>query len=183
MSLWKFSLALYDQTGVEEHCVSLQDRFGVNINVFLLCIYAGFECGVTLSRDDIARMDDAVGQWHTQVVKRLREIRRFLKPQAACATPSAGTADSAQSMRTRIKSMELEAEQIETTLLQEWFEAWLPDRARRAPRAAVTANVQCVLSHYGAVGCTEASRSLIEVALRGLGGAPITQSSDSSPAS
>ena len=133
MSLWRFSVSIYHQPGV------------------------------VVSSDDIDVVDRTIVEWHTQVVKTLRELRRFLKGHAALSGWPDG--QTAELLRTQIKSAELESEKIEIDMLQEWFEARLPDCSRGAQAAAVIANLHFVLSHYGAGHRAEMSRHLIDLAL------------------
>lgn len=34
---WHYSLRVYEQGGVKQHCLSLQNEFGLNVNMLLLC--------------------------------------------------------------------------------------------------------------------------------------------------
>ncbi|MBY6266189.1 TIGR02444 family protein [Azospirillum sp. 412522] len=97
---WDFSLAVYGRPGVPACCLALQDRRGVDVNVLLFAAWAGLECGVRLSADDLARIDGAVAGWREEVVRPLRVLRRRAKAE-----------DDA--FYRRMKAAELEAERVQ----------------------------------------------------------------------
>jgi uncharacterized protein (TIGR02444 family) len=107
---WNFSLTVYDRPGVAEACLRLQDRHGLDVNLLLVCCWAGAQ-GRGLDSAGIARLAAAVTDWHHAVVQPLRGVRRWLKTQAAAPAGLAGA------LRTAIKGKELEAERIEQQLL------------------------------------------------------------------
>ena len=79
--LWTFSLVVYAEPGVQEECLVLQERHALDVNLLLLCAYAGVR-GVILSEQDIAEAAGTVSSWHADVVRPLRAARRALKPVA-----------------------------------------------------------------------------------------------------
>lgn len=162
-SFWTFSVFLYHQPGVEEECLSLQERFGVNVNVLLLCLYAGSEFGAILSRGDIEAAERAIVEWERQVVKALRGLRQLLKRNAG-----RGEWPHAQSIKllhTQIQDAELESERIESAMLQEWLDGRLVHCSRSARHGAVITNLHVVRAHYGAGEGTEPWRHLVDLVL------------------
>jgi uncharacterized protein (TIGR02444 family) len=147
--LWRFSLAVYRGAGVQEECLDVQERFAVDVNLLMLCGYAGAVEGAVLSASDVADALEASGAWHANAVRTLRQVRRTLKPWGSGAGPFAHVVEA---LRTKVKGAELEAEQIEQAMM--W--AWLRDRAaqwrRREPRQALIANVFALLVRCGATG-------------------------------
>lgn len=139
-SLWNFSLAVYADKAVQDECLALQDQFGLDVNLILLCAFLGAEHGIALTSDDIASARQAVRQWHDEIVRPLRAARRSLK-----------TAElpDAQQLRTQVKATELEAERIEQTMLQGWIDARLPNLQRGDARTAVNSNLDALLSASG----------------------------------
>lgn len=164
-SLWAFSVSVYGLPGVAEECLSLQDRFGINVNILLFCIYAASEFGTALSQEDISAADRAITGWQTQVVKALRELRRLLKKFTA--TSECPHASSIESLRTQIANAELESERIEAIMLTEWYQAQLSDRPRCEPDTAIVQNCQSVLSYYCVGQQIELPQRLIELARSG----------------
>jgi uncharacterized protein (TIGR02444 family) len=114
---WHFALTLYDQPGVAEACLRLQDRLGVDVNILLFSVYAATEHRLSLDAHDVRSMNDIVASWRREVVAALREVRRRLKsgPQPAPNTVT-------ETLRAQIKGAELRAEQIEQAVLADWLE-------------------------------------------------------------
>ena len=161
-SLWRFSVSIYGQPGVSAECLSLQDRFGVNVNVLLFCTYVASEFGALLTCEDIAAADRAVSAWQTQVVQVLRKLRRRLKQLHESSESSHSPAIDA--LRIEIENAELEAERIEAAMLSEWCKARRRDWPCGEREVAVTNNCKSVLAHFGAEP-PELPRRLIEQAL------------------
>ena len=134
--------------------MSLQDRFGVNVNLLLFGICLGSEFGLSLSREDVSSAERVVARWQVHVVNTLRDVRRFLK----------ATGPSTDPLRRQIKSAELAAERIETAMLAEWYLALRPEGPRGDRNTAIICNCRSVLAHYGA-GQTELPQWLVKRAL------------------
>jgi len=149
-ALWRFSLAVYRGAGVEEECLAVQERHGVDVNLLMLCAYVGAVEGAVLSPSDVADALDATGAWHANVVRALRQVRRTLKPWGA-----AGRGDFShvvEALRVKVKGGELEAEQIEQAMMWAWLRAQAGQLRRREPRQALAANVFALLVRCGAKG-------------------------------
>ncbi|WP_051431758.1 TIGR02444 family protein [Rhodovibrio salinarum] len=118
---WRFSLDLYGRPGVDAACLSLQGRHDLDVNLLLLCVWAG-QTGTRLSRADVTLLADKVAAWQGEVVQSLRAVRRWLKSQDATSaiTP---LADAAERLRDGVKAQELAAEQLEQALLYEAVQA------------------------------------------------------------
>jgi uncharacterized protein (TIGR02444 family) len=104
---WRFSLAVYCQTEVEQECLTLQQTFGIDVNLLLFCAWLGSR-GIALSQEHIEAASSAIAAWHEQVVRPLRGVRQLIK---------ALKRDAFENYRTKIKGIELEAEQIEQAML------------------------------------------------------------------
>ncbi|MEP6885207.1 MAG: TIGR02444 family protein [Gammaproteobacteria bacterium] len=145
---WTFTVSLYGDPGVAAECLSLQERFGVNINLLLFCTYLGSEYGVSLSREDIACAESAIAGWQMHVVNALRGVRRFLKPPSEGRECSHDA--SAESLRAQVKSAELEAERMEAEMLTDWYLAHRSEWRRDDRNTTLAGNCATVLAHYGA---------------------------------
>jgi uncharacterized protein (TIGR02444 family) len=159
---WGFSLAVYGAEAVEPECLSLQDRFGLDINLLLLCAFVGAVHGVTLTADDIAAARAEAASWHDDIVKPLRAARRCLK---TVALSEARIAEAAAQLRTRVKAAELESEYVEQLLLERWAEARLAAWPRRESRDAIVANVAVLFKSYAVTEPLAAVTHLVEAAL------------------
>lgn len=129
---WDFSLAVYGRPGVSEACLRLQDRHGLDVNLLLVCCWAGAQ-GRGLDSAGIARLAAAVADWHHAVVQPLRGVRRWLKTQAVAPEDLAGA------LRATIKAKELEAERIEQQLLYDALGEPAADTASRGGEDALAA--------------------------------------------
>ena len=150
---WRFSLRVYDQEGVANECLELQELHGVNVNLLLFCAWIGTQ-SITLDRNDIEAATQIVVHWDAMVVRPLRIARQEMKADPDMAT-----------VRERVKALEIEAEQIE--------QAMLFAHARRIRSAdahhgdAIVHNVnQCVAVATNAVLSEAAAPCLIKAARR-----------------
>jgi TIGR02444 family protein len=142
---WNFSIAVYGASAIQDECLNLQDQFGLDVNLILLCAFLGAVHGVTLTSDDIASVRQEVGQWHEQIVRPLRAARRHLKTINLQDADAASAAD----LRRQVKTAELESERIEQILLERWADTRLATWPRGKLREAVVANLQTLLAAYG----------------------------------
>ena len=140
-AFWNFSLAVYRDPAVQQECLELQDRHGIDVNLLLFCAYLGAVHGAPLSAEEVREAAGAVGQWQRDVVTGLRGVRRALKPLAREQAPHA--ADAA-ALRETIKAMELEAERIEQQMLERWAEGRLAAWPRAKPAVAAAANIRAL---------------------------------------
>ena len=140
---WNFSLAVYRASAVQNECLDLQDQFGLDVNLLLLCAYLGAGHGVALTSDDIASARQEVDQWNEDIVKPLRAARRNLK------TIELPDVHAAMQLRAQVKVAELESERIEQMMLEQWANARLAAWPHGKFRDAVVANLQALLAAYG----------------------------------
>ncbi len=139
---WEFSLTVYGAPGVQEECLHLQERYGVDVNVLLFCTYIGAVHGALLSDRDVRAAAAATSDWNRTIVGSLREARRALKPFAAdSSTPGA----AAVALRATVKAAELEAERIEQMMLETWSAFRIETWPRDQPEMAVVANIATLL--------------------------------------
>jgi len=63
-TFWDFSCNLYAKQGVAQSCLSLQDIYGCNVNVLLLCVFL-HEQGYALTPDQLVTIVDAITESDT----------------------------------------------------------------------------------------------------------------------
>lgn len=148
--LWHFSLAVYRGAGVQDECLDVQERLGIDVNLLMFCAYVGAAEGAVLSDKDVGDALDVVGAWHAEVVRVLRQVRRTLKPWGAVG--QGGFAPVAEALRVKVKGAELEAEHIEQAMMWAWLRSRAAALRRQDPRAALAANVRMLLTRCGADG-------------------------------
>ena len=119
---WGYATALYARPGVAALCLDLQDRAGHDVNLLLLCLWAGERQGVAFDDRDLADLAAAVAPWNQRAVHPLRALRRSLEGDGA-----------ADALRARLGAAELEAER----LAQRHLLAAMPDRQGGVPSTAL----------------------------------------------
>jgi uncharacterized protein (TIGR02444 family) len=153
--LWQFSLAVYAQNGVADECLTLQQQIGLDINMLLFCAWIGVRGGILSSADIEAAMRN-VAHWQDRVVRPLRSVRQEIK--------KLGQRDL-EGFRERIKSIELEAEQIEQALLFGFSESLQSGQANA--HDAVPQNIKKYIARKsGSNGAQFSAPLLVDAALR-----------------
>ena len=140
---WAFSLLVYGNAGVQAECLDLQDGYGIDVNLLLLCAYVGAVHGAILSESELRQAASVVAEWHRSIVKRLRDARRALKPFAVDPSPIVSVAAT---LRTSVNASELEAERIEQMMLEGWATSRIASLPRARPTEAVTANIHALFA-------------------------------------
>lgn len=112
--LWDFAIKVYSSPKVEEACLSLQDRRGLDVNLILFCIWVAASGRGTLTEDEMTTGIDAGIVWQSQVVGPLRHVRRFLKGPIAPADGRLGA-----ELARVVSESELYSEHMEIQILSE----------------------------------------------------------------
>ncbi len=118
---WQFTLAVYTHEDVARHCLALQDRVGLDVNMLLMMLWAASRWRHAPTTEQIAQADSLVQDWREEVILPLRKLRTRLKTGPAPA-PDAITNE----LRENIKRLELEAERTEQDVLAEWVREHMP---------------------------------------------------------
>lgn len=103
-----YAEALYQQPGIAELCLMLQDSHGLDVNLLLFSNWYGFYYG-ELSEDLMTKASDLSTEWSTQVVKPLRSVRRWLRKDGG----------PEELLRNRVKDSELAAEYLQLYRLEQ----------------------------------------------------------------
>ena len=114
---WDYSLRLYARPGIAEICLRLQDRLGADVTLLMFGLWVAAGGGGALSVADWGRAIGSTQAWRDEVVRPLRAIRKNMKGGAWPGVAAAG----AEALRTRIKTLELEAEQAQHRALAAAF--------------------------------------------------------------
>lgn len=102
---WDFSTHLYNQDGVADACLRLQDEFNIDVNLILFCYWYG-SCFGKIESHQFQKVIGFSIQWRKQVVQPLRNVRRWMKQNSQ-------TTGQLDNLRERIKSNELAAEKYQ----------------------------------------------------------------------
>ncbi len=160
-SFWSFSLKVYAAPDVGDECISLQDGYGIDVNLLLFAAFLGSKGG-TLSEREVDEIIALVRDWHEQAIKPLRGARRAMK--RVLESESIKDSQAIVVLRSKIKADELEAERIEQDWLNDWANNRAPQRTNSAPEAAVRANIRLLQVTCNA-GNAPAPERLIAVTL------------------
>lgn len=110
---WDFSLEIYARPHIAASCIALQDAFGLDVNLMLLCLWVADRRSASLSSCALGQISVAVAPWNKAIVAPLRSIRRRLKaPEDLRAT-----ARLAQVCREHVMQAELDGERVAQRLL------------------------------------------------------------------
>lgn len=113
-NFWEFSLELYSSTGISATCLDLQNQYGIDVNLLLLCCWYGAKVG-ELSESSLNQALAYSNQWAENVVKPLRQSRIWMKSNI----PSDQNQQANfQEVRNEIKTVELRAEKHQQYMLE-----------------------------------------------------------------
>lgn len=135
---WGFSLALYERPAVAEACLALQDGFGADVNLLLLCLWRARRGFPGWSEGELARAEAAVAPVNA-VLKPLREARRALQRLQA-------DEPTAAALHAEAKVLELRIEQV----AQAWLAAAShvsPAQKRPGPRDREADEIEAAAAH------------------------------------
>ena len=119
--LWSFALSTYARPGVEAACLHLQER---GADVCLLLCGAWLEArGVAPVAERLEALQQLARPWRQQVVEPLRQLRVQWRDLAQLD-------DQLETLRTGVKTLELEAERALLTRLEQLAQGWPKDGAR-----------------------------------------------------
>ena len=139
--VWRFCLAVYKRPGLDEACLRLQDRAGLDVVTTLFCIWAGCAGPGRLRPEAMAAALEVSRLWGAGVTAPLRAARRVLKDGAL------GAAEARLALRREVVRAERRSERIALSLLERIGAG--QEAGARGPDSA-RANLDAYLD---AVGC------------------------------
>lgn len=154
---WDFALAVYGGSGVSQACLDLQDRFGVDVNVLLLALYANAGRGVAIDAQRVSDLGDRAREIREMAVVPLRDVRRAMKGRDDLGA-------ALESVRNKVKSAELAAEQFEQAALADQVAQWPQEGAACDPEAVIDRVAAHFAPESGPV--PETARETIAAAVR-----------------
>jgi uncharacterized protein (TIGR02444 family) len=117
--LWDYAVLLYGQPGVEDGCLELQIRHGLDVNLVLLCCWLATR-GVAADEATVQRIVADAQSWQAAYVRPLRALRRQLKAELADRRPGSIPArwpELTSGLRGRVLDLEIDGERLEQLLL------------------------------------------------------------------
>lgn len=143
-TLKDFALALYGREGVPPACLVLQEATGLDVNILLFAAWRGAALRQEVGAADITAARALVADWHNEVVKALRTVRRRLK-----TGPSPAPDDRTTKLRAQVQAIEIAAEIIELEELGTLPAGPLAPLETDAAALACTAMAQVVVAFAG----------------------------------
>lgn len=119
-SLWEFSSTIYRKPGIEKALLSLQQRFGIDVNLLLMCCWAARYHHQRVTPAGMAELVEQARTWQSDVVRPLRLLRNRLK-----AGSTGISRVDARALRSKVLALEIEAEHAE----QDYLASELPRRS------------------------------------------------------
>lgn len=164
---WAYSLAVYGRPGVSEAMIRLQDRYGADVNILLLCCWRAETGRPAPDTAGLRTLVESVAPWRKRVVEPLRALRRDMKGGIAGAPTAA-----AEALRGEVRRAELEAERLEQAMLA--AQSPIPNGAAADSRASARRGLSTYLDLLG-VARNESVESALSAILDGCVGNPNTQ--------
>ncbi len=140
---WQFSIKFYGVPGVAQACIELQDKANVDVNVLFFLLWNATQ-GRAFNAADVTEIERAIGPWRDMAVVPVRNVRRALKTPPDVMPPAA-----AESLRSRIKAVELEAERLQQEALYQLAQS---SRLGRPSASSARAARDSVSSYQGVIG-------------------------------
>jgi uncharacterized protein (TIGR02444 family) len=139
---WRFSLDVYRRPGVADACLVLQDKFGVDVNLLTFLLWQA-SLNRALPLDQVRALDERVRGWREGAVMPLRTQRRALK----MTPPSLLAPDTVEAFRTRVKTLELEAERLQQEAMFRLSEKQERGDVAPSPREAARRSIAAYQQH------------------------------------
>jgi uncharacterized protein (TIGR02444 family) len=113
---WRFAFRIYAEPGVPESLIFLQDKFSLDVSLFLFLLHLSFSEGRAVNPHAVDDLRRFIAGWRAEVVAPLRRIRRAMKTSGGPFGHPASLA-----FRKQVAATELKAEQIEMALCYDWL--------------------------------------------------------------
>ena len=111
-SFWDYSLSVYSRPRVADACIFLQDRYGLDVNLLLFCLWTADSGRQALDPSSLRDCNRRIRDWRARVIEPLRAIRR------ACRAEPLGVPEFLlEASEPSIQKAELDAERVEQLIL------------------------------------------------------------------
>ena len=107
---WNFSNRVYQNDDVQDACLALQNKYGLDVNLILFCCWSGALHGEFTEELFEQSLREAL-DWRQNVVEPLRNVRSWLKQEIHNRRFSANS--SVMDFRAVVKATELESERLQ----------------------------------------------------------------------
>jgi uncharacterized protein (TIGR02444 family) len=153
----RFALALYRSSNVSPACLTLQDRLDVDVNLVLYAAFVGAVRAQVLTEAHLNSARGVVDEWHHEVVRPLRSVRRRLK-----TGPSPAPSPATMELRRELQRLEIEAEVVELGELDAVAAEHVGPHAADGAAARATAAITVVALSVSGRAPTELDAEILE---------------------
>jgi len=168
-TFWDFSLRTYRAAGVADACLTLQNTYGLDVNLILYCCWVGGSRGRLKETPLIAALSFSAS-WAARVVRPLRESRTWMKT-TGCTDPNVPTA-ACMALREKLKAVELESEHLQQTVLEALAGTSTGQVSSAIEKISATVdNLHAYLAHEGLDQNEEIASQLAAIVTAATGGA------------
>ena len=105
---WDYSLEVYRRDGVSPALISFQDRHNLDVNILLLCLWAGQSGRGELDDTDFAHALNVSANWNPEIVCAVRDVRIRLRREIALVPK-----DLSDAVRKKLLEIEIECEHVQ----------------------------------------------------------------------
>lgn len=151
--LWEYSLAVYSKPSVDTLLVQLQDDYGADVNMLLLAFFQA-KNNLRLNTDDYQFLLKQVAGWQSNAVVPLRSVRRYLKNNDSV---------DVQKIREKIKTVEVEAEAWQQSLLFEAIKNQSYEAGENDFSADALHNIKCYSALWPGVDWEDISAIVVDL--------------------
>ncbi len=143
--LWEFAVRTYRTPGVPDACLTLQNRYGADVNMLLYCCWISGRLGA-FPPELFARAIEFSSEWASKTVIPLRSARTWMK-DADCAAEPVPT-EAFIRVRQKIKTVELESEKLQLQVLESMVTSkQMPDSGQERVVGNAVTNLKLYTSH------------------------------------
>lgn len=133
--LWQYSLSIYEQPGVGDYCVKMQDRYDILVNLMLFVCWVGAR-QFRIKSQEIKQAESLIFDFNATVTKPIRIERRKL----------VNSEFDTEELKKQLLERELQAEFREQHKLYHWF---CQHTFNEGPaEQLVEANLRCYFDNY-----------------------------------
>lgn len=158
--LWDFAVQLYGRPGVQDACLDLQDRLGLDVDLLLFAVWSAAAGPGQLDAESFKDCIALTAPWREDMLVPLRALRRAGKDGFTAVPP-----ESSQAIAKQLQAVELAAERVQLAMLEHWATARGGRSAPADPAAAAASNVVAYLAASGVP--TQAAAPAIRALLAG----------------
>ncbi len=152
--LWDFTLRFYGAPGVAEACLALQDRHEADVTLLIFAAWVGADQRALLDTGKAEAAAEAVADWHAEIVRPLRAVRRRMK-----VGPGPAPSPQTEALRDKLKAVEVGAEKIELQVLERFSQP----PGELPVDQAVRANLRTMLARTAGANLPDGTAAALEV--------------------